>query len=94
MRIIRSIRSLSSGAEKDGSVVLVGSIDMEIELALVAEHDDGGGDDEFDDDLPMMFGFRDALPGVIEADEIVAVASQNSDRRDWKLLLLDMVVVW
>ena len=82
MRIIRSIRSLSSGAEKDGSVVLVGSIDMEIELALVAEHDDGDDDDEFDDELPMMFGFRDALPGVIEADEIVAVASQNSDRRD------------
>lgn len=68
MRIIRSTRSLSIGAEKDGSVVLVGSI--EFEFVLASEHDDivnGSRDDGF---LLMA-----PVPDAKAPDETLAVAS-------------------
>jgi hypothetical protein len=78
MRIIRSTRSLSSGAEKDGSVVLVGS--TAVEGVAATEHTDA--------DAAVNGLFRDAFFCMAppDADEEEDVASQNSDRRERKLL--------
>lgn len=70
MRNIRSTRSLSIGAEKDGSVVLVGSI--EFEFVLASEHDD---DDVVNGSRDDGFLLMAPVPDAKAPDETLAVAS-------------------